>query len=51
MNKKEILGLIAFVLVLIMSLSQIIYTIMHPVTYYDMPIEYRIRMEQRMIGW
>ncbi len=51
MNKKEILATFVFIVLLIISATQIVYTIKHPVNYYDLPLEYRIRMEQRMIGW
>lgn len=49
MTKKEV---ILFILSLLFVTFWMIYTIMHPVTNYaEIPIEHRIRYEQRMIGW
>lgn len=49
MKKKEV---ILFILSLVFVTFWLIYCIMHPVTNYaEIPIEHRIRYEQRMIGW
>lgn len=48
MTKKDILFIIAFILSVI-GLVWVMYE--PPTNYYDLPLEYRIRIEQRMITW
>ena len=48
MSKKEV---ICYVIALVITVIHFVYLIMNPVKYEEMPLEYRIRMEQRMIGW
>ena len=49
MNKKEI---ICYIIVLVFVGIWFIWIVIEPETnYYDLPLEYRIRMEQRMITW
>jgi len=48
-NKKEV---ILYILSLLFVSLWLVHTIKHPVTNYaEIPIEHRIRYEQRMITW